>query len=62
MIKHNLTQDIDTLDIAVIGMSCRVPGADNIDQFWLNLQSGVESILPVDNSRRSYGKNNDCRF
>ncbi|MEG3959208.1 non-ribosomal peptide synthetase/type I polyketide synthase [Microcoleus sp. herbarium2] len=38
---HN--DDID-LDIAIIGMSGRFPGANNIDEFWQNLQDGVESI------------------
>ncbi|AFZ33823.1 Phenylalanine racemase (ATP-hydrolyzing), Mycocerosate synthase [Stanieria cyanosphaera PCC 7437] len=31
-------------DIAVIGMSCRFPGAKNIAEFWQNLCDGVESI------------------
>jgi acyl transferase domain-containing protein/acyl-CoA synthetase (AMP-forming)/AMP-acid ligase II len=31
-------------DVAVIGMSCRFPGADDIDAFWRNLAGGVESI------------------
>ena len=35
--------DLD-LDIAIIGMSGRFPGANNIDEFWQNLQEGVESI------------------
>ncbi|MEH1989363.1 type I polyketide synthase [Nostoc sp.] len=30
--------------IAIIGMAGRFPGAKNIDEFWQNLQSGVESI------------------
>ncbi len=30
--------------IAVIGMSCRFPGAKNIDEFWNNLKNGIESI------------------
>ena len=30
--------------IAIIGMSCRFPGADNWNQFWENLRKGVESI------------------
>ncbi|MCU0286658.1 MAG: amino acid adenylation domain-containing protein, partial [Acidobacteria bacterium] len=32
------------LEIAVIGMAGRFPGADNIAQFWDNLVNGIESI------------------
>jgi amino acid adenylation domain-containing protein len=32
------------LEIAVIGMSGRFPGARNIDEFWDNLKDGVESL------------------
>ena len=31
-------------DVAIIGMACRFPGAENIEQFWQNLLGGVESI------------------
>ena len=31
----------DSLKIAVIGMAGRFPGAENIDQFWHNLQTGT---------------------
>jgi amino acid adenylation domain-containing protein len=31
-------------EIAVIGMSCRFPGAGDITAFWQNLQNGVESV------------------
>jgi acyl transferase domain-containing protein len=30
--------------IAVVGMACRFPGAENVDAFWRNLRGGVESI------------------
>ena len=36
--------DIRDGDIAVIGMACRFPGADDPDAFWRNLRQGVESI------------------
>lgn len=40
-----ITQDsIRELDIAVVGMSGRFPGARNIEEFWHNLRTGVESI------------------
>jgi acyl transferase domain-containing protein/acyl-CoA synthetase (AMP-forming)/AMP-acid ligase II/acyl carrier protein len=31
-------------DVAIIGMSCRFPGANNLDEFWSNLCNGVESV------------------
>lgn len=31
-------------EIAIIGISGRFPGAKNVDEFWQNLQNGVESI------------------
>jgi len=31
-------------EIAVVGISCRFPGARNLDQFWSNLKNGIESI------------------
>ncbi|MGB6169812.1 MAG: SDR family NAD(P)-dependent oxidoreductase [Geitlerinemataceae cyanobacterium] len=36
-------------DIAIIGLSCRFPGANNIDEFWQNLLAGVESISVFEN-------------
>jgi acyl transferase domain-containing protein len=32
------------LEIAVIGMAGRFPGADDIDRFWANIRDGVESV------------------
>src|SRR5262252_3733966 len=32
------------LDIAIVGMSIRVPGASTLEEFWRNLCEGVESI------------------
>ncbi|MHB8065339.1 MAG: hybrid non-ribosomal peptide synthetase/type I polyketide synthase, partial [Ruminiclostridium sp.] len=34
----------ESADIAVIGMACKFPGADNIEKFWKNIVSGIESI------------------
>ncbi|NEQ95268.1 MAG: acyltransferase domain-containing protein [Cyanothece sp. SIO2G6] len=36
--------------IAVIGMACRFPGARNYEEFWANLENGMNSIteIPVD--------------
>ena len=30
--------------VAIIGMACRFPGAQNVGEFWRNLVDGVESI------------------
>jgi acyl transferase domain-containing protein/thioesterase domain-containing protein/ubiquinone/menaquinone biosynthesis C-methylase UbiE/acyl carrier protein len=40
------TREIDELEgsIAIIGMSGRLPGAKNIEEFWHNLKNGVESV------------------
>jgi acyl transferase domain-containing protein/acyl carrier protein/predicted O-methyltransferase YrrM len=35
---------VDNSDIAIVGMSCRFPGANTLDEFWQNLRDGVESI------------------
>ncbi len=32
------------LDLAIVGMACRFPGARNVAEFWSNLDRGVESI------------------
>lgn len=32
------------IEIAIIGMSCRFPGGDTINEFWENLKNGVESV------------------
>ncbi|WP_339776353.1 beta-ketoacyl synthase N-terminal-like domain-containing protein [uncultured Thalassospira sp.] len=42
-VRQNTARDVDT-DIAIIGMSCRFPGADNIAEFWENLRQGKETI------------------
>ncbi len=36
--------EIRDTDIAIIGMNGRFPGANSIEEFWQNLENGVESI------------------
>ena len=38
-------------NIAIIGMACRFPGADDVDQFWRNVREGVESIRTFDDEQ-----------
>jgi len=44
MTSHAADFQDDSESIAIIGTFCRFPGADNADEFWQNLASGVESI------------------
>jgi phthiocerol/phenolphthiocerol synthesis type-I polyketide synthase E len=38
------SQVTSDLDIAVVGMACRFPGAATVEAFWKNLREGVESV------------------
>ena len=44
MEDYNASEATAGLDVAIIGMSGRFPGAATIDEFWQNLRKGVESI------------------
>ncbi len=50
MTSKQTSADLDALldqyadDIAVIAMAGRFPGADSVEQFWRNLEQGVESV------------------
>jgi len=37
--------------IAIIGMECRLPGADNAEEFWQNIRNGISSLAPVPKER-----------
>jgi acyl transferase domain-containing protein/acyl carrier protein len=39
--------ELNGYEIAIIGMSCRFPGAKNPQEFWKNLCAGVESLTCV---------------
>ncbi|NEO13876.1 MULTISPECIES: type I polyketide synthase [unclassified Moorena] len=42
---NNIEEDLnDNQDIAIIGISGRYPGANDIEQFWQNIRDGVELI------------------
>jgi amino acid adenylation domain-containing protein len=45
MAEHGSDPDATTgLELAVVGMAARFPGADDVHAFWRNLRAGVESI------------------
>ena len=35
-------------DIAIVGMSVNVPGAEGVETYWNNLRAGTESIVPLE--------------
>lgn len=41
---------------AIVGASCRFPGANNLDEFWCNLRNGVSSISEVPKDRFDISK------
>ncbi len=48
-----LNQSIGQLNrpLAIVGMSCRLPGADGLDEFWRLLQSGASAIERMPDSK-----------
>jgi len=34
-------------DLAIVGMSCVLPGADSLNQYWSNLVNGVDAVVPI---------------
>ncbi len=41
------TKNRNMEDIAIVGMVCRFPDANNKEQFWQNLLAGKESVRPL---------------
>jgi len=48
MANSEETLESSDIDIAIIGMACRFPGANDTESFWRNLREGVESITFLD--------------
>lgn len=42
--KLPLDFEVREADIAIVGLACRFPGANNPEQFWHNLKNGIDSI------------------
>ena len=55
MNDSNKPTELDGSEIAIVGMTCRLPGAHDIEAFWRNLVQGVESLteLSADELRRA---------
>ncbi len=44
MNNSDLSDNLSSSEVAIVGMACRFPGAKDVDEFWNNLKGGVESI------------------
>ena len=44
-------QEVARDDVAIIGLGCRFPGADNIEEYWQLLEEGVDAIGEVPKDR-----------
>ena len=38
---------VSPIDIAIVGMSCLLPGASSVDEFWANILAGVDAVTEV---------------
>lgn len=45
-----MSEDTDLRGVAIVGMACRFPGANNPNEFWQNLCAGVDSIRHFDDA------------
>ncbi|MUL33891.1 SDR family NAD(P)-dependent oxidoreductase [Priestia megaterium] len=53
-IQQVMKQKNKSSDIAVVGMSCRLPGANSLDDYWNMLAKGESAIRPVPQDRWGY--------
>ncbi|QUF67160.1 non-ribosomal peptide synthetase [Bacillus atrophaeus] len=52
--EESIASGSHTEDIAVVGLSCRFPGAETLDKYWTLLSEGRSSIRPVPPERWGY--------
>ncbi|HCC36035.1 MAG TPA: hypothetical protein DEQ02_10595 [Ruminococcaceae bacterium] len=48
--EDSARQSAEIKDIAVIGISCKFPGAGNVAEFWENILAGRESVIDISDS------------
>ena len=54
MRQKSLSTHSSSPDIAIIGMAGRFPGAGNVEEFWVNLSAGAESITFPDDAELQF--------
>ncbi|NLU93272.1 type I polyketide synthase [Chitinophaga sp. Ak27] len=45
-----MNEQLTGLEVAVIGISCRFPGAENVAAYWENLKNGISSLSFLDDA------------
>ncbi|MCB8976730.1 MAG: SDR family NAD(P)-dependent oxidoreductase [Ardenticatenaceae bacterium] len=56
MSEDKFADQFEGTEIAIVGLAGRFPGAANVDEFWQNIRSGVDSIRPLtDEEARAAG-------
>lgn len=50
-IKDSKARILDSDGIAVIGMSCKLPKANNVTELWQNLKSGIDCVTEIPQER-----------
>ncbi|MBB5016750.1 acyl transferase domain-containing protein/acyl carrier protein [Chitinivorax tropicus] len=41
------TQQLNGFEVAIIGMAGRFPGAQSVEEYWRNIEAGLESVRPL---------------
>ncbi len=58
----NKNKEVENKDIAIVGIACKFPYADNADEYWENLKNGVEVIGDFPKNRaKDMGKSIDLK-
>ena len=52
--SSKVKSNAETQDIAIVGIACRFPGAENYDAYWENLCGKVSSVVEVPSDRWDY--------
>lgn len=56
MVNNNEEEHVNSEDIAIVGIACRLPNANNSEEFWNNLADGISSIREIPSNRWDINK------
>ena len=55
-VNSNMSNNHENVEFAVIGMACRMPYADDEDEFWELLRNGTDAVSELSDRRKKYAK------